>query len=311
MTDRQRYYDVMILGGGPAGIASAIWCVDMGLTHVVLESSDKIGGQLNWTFNPITNYPGMTASNGSEMREYFCRHAEKLGVNFQLNAGSYGIDLEGKRIELNGGSGQQYRFKTLVIATGVRRRKLGVPGEDEFAGRGIIASGVGEAEKTKGKRVVIVGGGDAALENAVKLSKDALQVTVVNRSSSFRARRDFLDKARSIKNIEILEDTMVTGFYGNEELSSVEICRVNGGSKGLIASDLVLIRIGVLPNSELFAGAVAMNESGFIRTDSAGRTDIKDIYAVGDVANPSQMTLSNAVFTASAAIRDIKYRIYL
>jgi thioredoxin reductase (NADPH) len=301
----------MILGGGPAGIASAIWCLDMGLTHVVLEPSDKIGGQLNWTFNSITNYPGITASNGSEMKEYFCRHAEKLGVNLQLNVGSYEIDLAGKRIELNGRSGKKYCFKTLVIATGVRRRKLGVPGEDEFAGRGIMASGVGEAEKTKGKRVVIVGGGDAALENAVELSNNALQVTVVNRSSSFRARRDFLDKARKIKNIEILEDTIVTGFYGNEELSSVEICSVNGGNKGSIASDLVLIRIGVLPNSELFAGAVAMDESGFIRTDSVGRTNLEGIYAVGDVANPSQMTLSNAVFTASAAIRDIKHHIHL
>lgn len=306
MTGRQRYYEVMILGGGPAGIASAIWCLEMGLTHVVLEISDKIGGQLNWTFNEIANYPGITASNGWEMREHFRRHAEKLGVNFQLKAGSYRIDPVKKQIDLIDGSGQRFYFEALVIATGVRRRKLGVPGEDEFSGRGILASGVGESKKAEGKRVVIVGGGDAALENAVKLAKNALQVTVVHRSSSFRARRDFLDKARSIKNIRIMEDTVVTGFHGDGELSSVAVRNVNGGGQSLISCDAALIRIGVVPNTEMFADAIELDEGGFIRTDRAGRTDLQGVYAAGDVANPTQMTLSNAVFTASAAIRDIK-----
>lgn len=300
-------YDVVIIGAGPAGISAGIWCVELGLSHVVLERSDRIGGQLNWTYNRISNYPGIAASGGQDMLKRFSAHAEAMGVQFQNSADVASVDVNERIIELS--DGRRFDFGYAVIASGVRRRSLGVPGEDEFYGRGIMSSGAKELESVAGKRVVIVGGGDAAFENAVMISRSAANVVLVHRGDTFRARREFVEAATKSENVELIVNTSVIRFIGTDKLTSVEVENVKSGAATVIPADLALIRIGVAPNSELVVGLVETDDHGFIIADRAGRTNVEWLYAVGDVADRDQMTLANASYSASAAIRGIRERL--
>lgn len=307
MDKSPKAYDVVIIGAGPAGISAGIWCVELGLSHIVLERSEMIGGQLNWTYNRISNYPGIAASGGQEMLERFAAHAELVGVNFRMSADLARLDPDQSCVDLT--DGRRFGFKYAVIASGVRRRTLGVPGEAEFYGRGIMSSGAKELESVAGKRVVIVGGGDAAFENAVMISRSAANVVLVHRGDTFRARREFIEAASNSKNVELIINTRVTGFSGPDKLRSVEVKNIRSGAADVIPADLALIRIGVAPNSEQFAGLIELNDDGSIRVNNVGLTSVDRVYAVGDIANRGQMTLANASFSASAAVRDIRERL--
>lgn len=297
-------FDVVIIGAGPAGISAAIWCTDLRLSHVVLEKGDDIGGQLNWTFNRIVNYPGMLADNGAEMLKHFRSHSNAVAANIRTCAQVAFIDLNRRIVGLT--DGEQLQFGSLVIATGVRRRTLGVPGENEFAGRGILSSGAKELSHIAGKNVVIIGGGDAALENASMMSKTANRVFVLNRSRHFRARSDFVDHVRRQANVQLIENTQVRRFIGGATLTAVEAENVETGEHFEFPAEASLIRIGVVPNSEQFGDLVTLDRDGYISTGKNGMTNLEGIYAVGDIAHPDQMTVANAAFSASAAVRDIK-----
>ncbi|QQS33954.1 MAG: FAD-dependent oxidoreductase [Acidobacteriota bacterium] len=297
-------FDVVIIGAGPAGISAAIWCADLGLSHVVLEKCDDIGGQLNWAFNRIVNYPGTLTDNGAEMLTSFRTHSNAVAANIRTNSSVAFVDVNGRIVGLN--NGEKLRFGSLVIATGVRRRMLGVPGEIEFAGRGILSSGAKEIGSVAGKNVVVIGGGDAALENASMMSKTAGSVIVLNRSRHFRARSDFLDQAGRQANVQLIENMQVRRFIGDSSLAAVAAENIETGECFEYAADASLIRIGVVPNSEEFADLVTRDRDGYIATDKNGMTNLEGVYAVGDIAHPDQMTLANAAFSASAAVRDIK-----
>lgn len=297
-------FDAVIIGAGPAGISAAIWCADLGLSHVVLEKDDDIGGQLNWTFNRIVNYPGLLMDNGAEMLTHLRSHSNAIAANIRTSSSVAFVDLNKRIVGLN--SGEQLRFGALVIATGVRRRTLEVPGEIEFAGRGILSSGAREIGRVAGKNVVVIGGGDAAVENASMMSKTAGHVTVLNRSRHFRARSDFLDHAARQANVQLIENMRVRRFIGDSSLTAVEAEDIETGERFQYAAEASLIRIGVVPNSEEFADLITLDRDGYIATDKNGMTNLEGIYAVGDVAHPDQMTLSNAAFSASAAVRDMR-----
>jgi thioredoxin reductase (NADPH) len=219
-----------------------------------------------------------------------------------LHDAAVAVDTDKKLVILE--RGDPIRWKSLIVATGVRRRRLEVEGEADFRGRGVLGSGSLEREKAKGKRVVIVGGGDAAMENALILSKYAVSVTVVHRRQEFTARSEFLVAARSAPNVAFVTDARVTAMKGGELLESVEMI-VNGRPQEM-ATDLVLIRIGVLPNTECVAGVVAMDERGYILVNERAETSVRDVFACGDIANPLSPTIATAVGTAATAVKVIK-----
>jgi thioredoxin reductase (NADPH) len=193
----------------------------------------------------------------------------------------------------------------LIFAAGVRRRLLGIPGEKELVGRGVLISGVGEKLKAEGKTVVIVGGGDAALENSLILSDVAPRVIVVHRRAQFAARQEFIDAAVRRSNIEFMTGKTAVSINGEDRVRSVTVKDISDSTVSTVDTDLVLVRIGVVPNSELLSGKVEMDRSGYIIVDASGLSSAANVFAVGDVANPQSPTISTAVGTGATAVKTI------
>src|SRR5438093_8907740 len=180
-------HDVLIIGAGPAGLSAACWCDELGLDTLVLEQSEDVGGQLLSVHNPIENYPGVRAANGRELRDRFVEQTQNSDFDLWTNVEIESVDLKAKRIVLK--SGEELQSIAIVIATGLHRRRLGIPGETEFLGRGLIESGTRDRELLAGKDVCVIGGGDAAAENALLLAEVCPTVTLVHRGKKLRGRR--------------------------------------------------------------------------------------------------------------------------
>jgi thioredoxin reductase (NADPH) len=157
-------HDVLIIGAGAAGLSAARWCDELGLDTLLLEANEEVGGQLAWIHNRIDNYLGVHAENGQQLRELFTREIEDCDFDLWTGVQIESVDLKAKRIRLQ--SGEELQSIAIVIATGLRRRRLGIPGEEEFAGRGIIESGKRDRDQLIGRDVCVIGGGDAAAECA-------------------------------------------------------------------------------------------------------------------------------------------------
>ena len=298
--NKSKSYDIVIIGGGPAGMSAALWCSDLGLRSVLIEKSGDLGGQLSLIHNPIRNYLGCKAESGEGMREHFLRSLDS--AKFDLLRGLNVIEADLHARHLQTGDGATFDCRAVMIATGVRRRKLGVDGEDEFYGKGLLASGAKEAENVKGKKVVVVGGGDAAIENALILSEHASSVTVVHRRNEFRARDEFLNRLPKRSNVAITTEHEVERFVGDESLRQVTVRDLRDGSTTSLECDFGLVRIGVQPNSELFGSQLRLDHEGYIEIDPLCRTSVENVFAVGDVANPGSLSLATAAGNAATAV---------
>lgn len=300
-------FDAIIVGGGAAGISAALWCAELGLHALLLEAQAELGGQLLRIYNPVKNHLGAEARDGRELRDRFVRQSQNWNFAVRCDAEIAEIDAQAKRIILQ--SGERLAARALIIATGVRRRKLGVAGETRFKGRGILASGAGERDSVAGKRVAIVGGGDAAVENALILAEKAAAVALVHRGKKFRARAEFLEKIRVNPKIKIYTETVVAKITGGERLESVGLKNEATGESLLLPTDALLIRIGVEPNTELVRGQVETDEAGYLKIDSRCETSAANVFAVGDAANPLAPTVSSAVGMGATAAKVIYERL--
>lgn len=296
------HFDVIIIGGGPAGLSAAMWCDDLGLLTLLLEKRGEFGGQLVRVYNRIENHLGFVAENGLEMRDRILQQTERCRFAPRLESEVTSADLE-KRAALTDLGWMTGR--AIIIATGTRRRRLNIPGEEEFRGRGIVESGRRDPAIGAGKRVLIVGGGDAAVENALILAKAAEHVYVCHRRSDFTARDEFLDKAKKKANIEFLPDHVLEEITGSDHVEGTKLRNTATGEHLAIPVGIVLIRIGVEPNTALFRGALETDSGGYILTDPMCKTSMDGIYAVGDAANPLGPTLSSAVGMGATAAKAV------
>jgi thioredoxin reductase (NADPH) len=294
-------YDVIIIGGGAGGVSAACWCAELNLKALLLEAQAELGGQLLWTHNPVKNHLGIEAETGRALRDIFLKQSENYNFSLQTNAQVSGADLENKIVTLQ--SGESFAARALIIATGIRRRKLNVAGEAELKNKGILESGKRDAEKVFGKNVCVVGGGDAALENALMLAETARKVTLVHRRKSFRARAEFLEKARQNPKIEILTETSVTEIIGRETVEAVRL--KNREEVFEMPVEAILIRVGVEPNTEIFRGKLKLDKDGYIEINSRCETGADGIFAIGDAANPLAPTVSSAVGMGATAAKVI------
>jgi thioredoxin reductase (NADPH) len=284
-----------------------LWCDQLGLDTLVLEQNESIGGQLATIYNPIENYPGLRARNGAELLERFVDQIEDGGFDQWTNVEIERLDLTGKRIFLR--SGESLQSISLIVATGVRRRQLGIPGEKEFEGRGIIESAARDRHLFAGKDVCVIGGGDAAAENALLLAEVCPTVTLVHRGPKLRARREFVEQMQTNHCITVFTESTVTRVLGNEIVEAVEIRRKEAIKPFQMAVGGVLIRIGVEPNTELVHDQLQLDEKGYIVVNSRQETTVPNVFAIGDVCSPLAPTISGATGAGATAAKVIAARL--
>jgi thioredoxin reductase (NADPH) len=300
-------HDVVIIGAGPAGLSAAFWCDELGLDTLVLERAEHIGGQLSQIYNPIENYLGLKTANGRELLARFSAGLDDADFDLWTNTEIEAVDLTAKRVMLR--SGEALQSISLVIATGVRRRKLGIPGEAEFAGRGIIESATRDAQLFAGKDVCVVGGGDAAAENALLLAEVCATVTLVHRGKQLGARREFVERLQTNHCITVFKESLVQRILGNDSVEAVEILRRDAIKPFQMAVGGVLVRIGVEPNTELFRDQLPLTERGYIVVNGEQETNVTSVFAIGDVSNPRAPTISGATGAGATAAKVIAARL--
>ena len=300
-------HDVIIIGAGPAGISTAFWCDELGLDTLVLEQAEQIGGQLHRVYNPIENYLGIKARNGDEFIDILSNHIEAAEFDLWTQVAISSVDLKAKRVSL--ASGETLQSIAIVIASGVSPRELGVPGEKEFAGKGIMESGSRDRKLFAGRDVCVVGGGDAAVENALLLAEVCPTVTLVHRGKKLRARREFRERLQSTHCITVFTESVVTRIMGEDQVEAVEIKRKQALKPFQMAVRGVLIRIGVEPNTGLFREQLQTDANGYVVVNSQQETNMPMVFAIGDVSNPVAPTISSATGAGATAAKVIASRL--
>jgi len=300
-------HDVLIIGAGPAGLSAARWCDELGLDTLVLEQREEIGGQLLSVHNPIKNYLGIHTTSGSELRDHFVEQIKTSDFDLWTNVEIESVDLKAKRVILK--SGEELQSIATIIATGLRRRRLGIPGETEFEGRGIIESGARDRDSLKGKDVCVIGGGDAAAENALLLAEVCPTVTLVHRGRKMRARREFTEALPTNHCVTVFPESVVHRIIGSEQVEAVEIERAGAIKPFQMAVQGVLIRIGWEPNTDFISGQLELDELSYVIVGSQQETSVANVFAVGDVANPLAPTIAGAVGAGATAAKVIASRL--
>lgn len=300
-------HDVIIIGAGLAGLSAALWCDELGLDTLVLEQKEAVGGQLLAIHGPVENYPGVRANNGREFLEHFSEQVTDADFDLWTNVEIESVDIKAKRVVLR--SGEELQSISMIIATGVRRRQMGIPGEKEFAGRGIVESATRDRETLAGKDVCVIGGGDAAAENALLLADVCPTVTLVHRSKRLKARPGFINELQGQHCITVFPESSVIRILGDEKVAAVEILRKDALKPFQMAVRGVVIRIGVEPNTELFRQQLQLDEQGYAVVTSQQETNVANVFAIGDVSNPLAPTISGATGAGATAAKVIATRL--
>ena len=271
-------YDVVIVGGGPAGLTAGIYVARSKLKAILLEKGLP-GGQIATTEH-IENYPGYTAGAGYELTAIMEEQAKGFGLEIAM-AEVTGVQLGGpeKIITTNQG---EYRARTVILAPGSSPRKLDVPGEKEFIGRGVSYCATCDGPFYEGLTVMVVGGGNAAVEEANYLTRFAQKVYIVHRRDALRATKGVQERAFANEKIEILWDSVVAEIRGNETLEQVLIKNVKTGQITPVTVDGLFVYIGFIPNTAFLKGQVEMDEAGYIITNDRMETSVPGVFAAGD-----------------------------
>ena len=273
-------YDLVIIGNGPAGISAGIYAVRYGLDTLVLEKN-VISGQIATT-DIVENYPGFSSITGMELMDKFKEHAQNIGVVTEDDE-VIGIRSEGD-LKVIHTDERDIETKSVIVATGANPKHVGVPGEEEFAGRGVSYCATCDGPFFRGKSVVVIGGGDSAITDALILSNLASKVYVVHRRDELRAAKVLQDRAFSRNNIEFILNTLLDEIVGEDNengvVKKVILKNIESNDKKEIAIDGVFIYVGIVPNTGFVD--VDKTQTGFIVTNEKMETSVKGIYAAGD-----------------------------
>lgn len=269
-------YDVIIIGGGPAGLCAGIYSARGGLKTAIIESK-SIGGQAQ-TAHEIQNYPGIKAIGGFDLCYAMMEQCTSFGVDFVFDKIT-ACDLKNKKITLE--SGNELSAKFIIIATGASPRKLGVENENRFLGKGVSYCATCDGAFFKGKTVAVIGGGNTAVEDALYLEKLASKVYLVHRRDALRADKILCDRLAK-SSVQVMWDSVVQNLDGNDNLTQMTLKNVKNGTLTTVLVDGVFVAVGQIPESNLF-DEVQKTSNGYIITDEKMRTDIDGIFAVGDV----------------------------
>ncbi len=296
---------VLILGSGPAGLSAALYAARAEMQPVVLAGME-LGGQVSLTYT-VENYPGFPDGvGGMELAELFQKQAERFGARIEMDTATQ-VDLSQRPFRVTTYNGE-YLADTLIIATGATPNHLNVRGETEFTGRGVSYCATCDGWFFKDKDVVVVGGGDSALEEGIFLTRYARSVTIIHRRDTLRAGAILQKRARENAKIKFIWNTVVTEILSDEVVKSVRLKNLVSGEESLFPTDGVFIFIGHKPNTQLFEGQLELDERGYLIVDKMMRTNIPGVFAAGEVADPVfRQVITSAGMGAAAAMQAIHY----
>jgi thioredoxin reductase (NADPH) len=306
--DKNKVENVIIVGSGPAGYTAALYTARANLEPLVFEGF-RWGGQLQNTTD-VENYPGYPEGvMGPEMMNQFRAQAERFGTRF--------VSDDVDRVELSDGGLQrvflgeeEHRAKTVILAMGAEPRRLGIPGEMELSGCGVSTCGVCDGAFFKGKKVIVIGGGDSAMEDAIFVSKFADELTVVNRRDEFRASKIMQERAREQDNIELKTPFVAEEFVGGDggNLDHVRLRNAETGESEDFSTEGAFVAIGHIPQSEIVKDQVDTDEDGYILTQPGStRTNLGGVFAVGDVVDRTYRQAVTAAGTGCMGALDAEW----
>ena len=297
--------DLLIVGSGPSGLSAALYAGRAELNPLVLTGM-TLHGQASIT-DTIENYPGFPDGiGGAELGQLFQTQAERFGAEILMDQ-AIGVDLTKVPLQVETYS-NLYQAKALIISTGAAHRKLQIPGEMELTGRGVSYCGTCDGWFFKGKDIVVVGGGDSALEEGLFLTRFANSVTIIHRRNELRAGAILKNRAFKNPKIKFIWDTVVTEIIGDNAVNAVKLLNVKTNQEEVHETEGVFIFIGHKPNSNLFKEQLELDKEGYIKINSSMETNIRGVFAAGEVADPNfRQVVTSAGMGAAAAIQATRY----
>ena len=305
-TDQKgKHVKVLVLGSGPAGYAAALYAARAELEPVVLTGM-QLGGQAALTY-AIENYPGFPEGvGGAELGELFQKQAEHFGAVTEFDLAN-AVDFSNRPFKVTTDNGE-YLADSVIISTGASPNHLGIPGEEEMTGRGVSYCATCDGWFFKDKKVVVVGGGDSALEEGLFLTRYASEVTIIHRRDELRAGAILQNRAMGHEKIKFLWNTIVTEVVGQEKVKAVKLKNVVTEEESSLETDGVFIFIGHTPNTQIFEGQLELDDNGYIKVNNLMETSVEGVFAGGEAADPHfRQVVTSAGMGAAAAIQATRY----
>ena len=289
-------YDIVIIGAGTAGLTAAIYAARAGKNVLILEN-ESIGGQIA-TSPKVENYPGFSEISGMEFSDRLYEQASALGVELELDKAEKITDNgDNKTVKTEYG---EFTCKSVIIATGVKHRHLGIEAEEKYMGRGVSYCAVCDGAFYKGKDVAVVGGGNSAVQSAIMLSNICNKVYLIHRRDEFRCEKKLSDEVRAIENIELVLSSTVQDLKGEDKLTTVIIENKSGETEEISAEGLFVL-VGQIPENNAFADLIALDESGYIVAGEDCKTNVEGIFAAGDCRTKAIRQLTTAAADGSVS----------
>ncbi|MCT6916779.1 MAG: thioredoxin-disulfide reductase [Bacillus wiedmannii] len=300
----EKIYDVVIIGAGPAGMTAAVYTSRANLSTLMLERGIP-GGQMANT-EDVENYPGYESILGPDLSNKMFEHAKKFGAEYAY--GDVKEVIDGKEYKTIIAGKKEYKARAIIVASGAEYKKIGVPGEAELGGRGVSYCAVCDGAFFKGKELVVIGGGDSAVEEGVFLTRFASKVTIVHRRDTLRAQKILQDRAFQNEKVDFIWNHTIKEINdANGKVGSVTLVDVNSGEEKEVKTDGVFIYIGMLPLSKPFVELGITNENGYLETNERMETKVPGIFAAGDVREKMLRQIVTATGDGSIAAQSAQH----
>lgn len=299
----ENIYDLAILGAGPAGICAAIYATRAKLNTIWLDKKFVQGGQIVDTYE-VDNYPGLPGITGLDLGEAMAGHAAKLGMKPQRET-VRSIEAE-QGIKVIRTKKNEYRARTVIIACGATHRHLGIPGEEELSGMGVSYCATCDAAFFQDRTVVVVGGGNVAVEDAILLSRTCKKVYLVHRRDELRAEKILQESLFACKNVELIWDSIPLSIEGTDKVEALKIQNKKTQEESFIETDGVFIAVGIVPGTEKFKDLVKLDEAGYIVAGEDGITSEPGIFAAGDIRTKNLRQVVTAVADGANAVASVQ-----